>query len=681
MYESPIDALPATSPMTLKLFKSIHIYTYGDLLNHIPFRYEDYSLLSPIARIQEGEIITVKGMIISSKQEITRKGFRLQKISIQDNTGKLDIVWLNQSYLIHVLKPGLILSVAGVVSRFAGKLTLTPKEWELTNDHHVHTSRIIPIYSEIRGLSSKTIREKIAYVLSRMKDQEKSYEYLPPEILEYNDLMSLYDAYQNIHFPFSHEKQKQARKRLGFDELFVLQLSAFKTKEAWQKKKLKNKFTIDAGIKKSVVRFIKNLPFELTDDQKKVVAEIEKDLIADIPMNRFLQGDVGSGKTVVAAIASYITYLNGYSTVLMAPTEILAQQHFATLSALLNNVSVKVSILTGSQKTKPDPKIPHITIGTQALLHASFKRNDVGLVIIDEQHRFGVSQRTVLRQKGKEAHLLTMTATPIPRTLALTLYGQLDLSLISQMPKGRLKVKTFLVPNEKRAKAYEWITKKIRSEKIQVFVICPLIEESDIETTITVKAAKAEYEFLKHKIFTDFSVALLHGKLKPLEKEKIMHGFSKGTHDILVSTSVVEVGIDVPNAAVMIIEGAERYGLAQLHQLRGRVGRGAHQSFCFLFSESTDDRALKRLNFFSRTGLGVELAEYDLKYRGPGNIFGLRQHGYLRLKVASLSDIQLMQSAKKAAEFIMKKTLNLSDYPDLAAKVALYQTVNEISQD
>lgn len=390
-------------------------------------------------------------------------------------------------------------------------------------------------------------------------------------------------------------------------------------------------------------------------------------------MNRFLQGDVGSGKTVVAAIAAYISFLCGFQTLIMAPTEILAMQHYETILKLFKSLPLKIAIQTGSKKSmKGKNDSFDIIIGTQALLTSSLAFQRVGLVVIDEQHRFGVAQRSLLKEKGKEPHLLTMTATPIPRTLALTLYGDLDLSTITQMPLGRLPIKTFLVPLVKRAAAYAWIEKKVNEEHIQVFIICPLIEESESETLQTVKAAKKEYEHLKNIVFKGLNVSLLHGKLKPKEKELIMKEFSVGKTDILVSTSVVEVGIDIPNATIMIIEGAERFGLAQLHQLRGRIGRGKLQSYCYLFSEIQDEGKLKRLHFFTGTNNGVKLAEYDLGQRGAGNIFGTKQHGYLKLKIASLSDMELMRQAKNAALYILEK------YPHLYSISSMQKQIEEV---
>lgn len=364
-------------------------------------------------------------------------------------------------------------------------------------------------------------------------------------------------------------------------------------------------------------------------------------------MNRFLQGEVGSGKTVVAALACYLTYLNGFKSLFMAPTEILANQHYATLVKLFNKTSIKVGLVTGSTKKYFQADI---IVGTHALITKKFELEKIGLVIVDEQHRFGVSQRAELKNKGLNPHLLTMTATPIPRTVALTLYGELDLSIIDEMPVVRLAVKTYLVPKEKRQSCYQWIKLQVTGYKLQVFIVCPLIEESEIETMKSVRAAKKEFENLK-KIFFEFKLGLLHGKLKSKEKNAVMTNFKNKNLDILVTTPVVEVGVDIPNATIMLIEGAERFGLAQLHQLRGRVGRSNKQSYCFLFSESKEAGVLGRLGMFTKTNDGNKLAEEDLRIRGPGDIYGVKQHGYLDLKIAMLSDYKMIEKTKKAVEY------------------------------
>lgn len=687
----PIDLLPATSIITIRRLKSLGIQTFWDLLNYFPFRYENYSLISTIDKLQEGEIVTVKGQVTQAKFGVSKKGTKIQKFVLADKTGKVELIWYNQPYLLRLIKPGSYLSVAGVVKQFSYKSHVEPQEYELLkipNQPTIHTGRLVPIYSEKNGLSSKTIREKIFYLISNVinqTDQKMIFEILPLEIISYNNLVNELSAYQNIHFPNDTLMAEKAKQRLAFDEFFTIQLSVSLLKLEWEKESVTNPYKIDENLIKN---FIAGLPFQLTDDQNNVLREIINDLKKPRPMNRFLQGDVGSGKTVVATIACYISFLNGFQSVFMAPTEILAHQHFKTIQTLFQRLNVNhpkssklnISLITRSIKPKSNYlENTDIIIGTHALIQKNLKFERVGLVVIDEQHRFGVAQRALLKEKGVNPHLLTMTATPIPRTVALTLYGELDMSIINMMPKGRLPVKTYLVPKEKRESAYQWIRDKIKKNQAQVFIVCPLIEESEIETMKSVKAAKKEYEFLKDNVFSEFKVGLIHGKMKSKDKNQIMTDFKDRRYDILVATSLVEVGIDIPNASIMLIEAAERYGLAQLHQLRGRVGRGTEQSYCFLFTENQDENIISRLNFFSKTGNGIELSEYDLKSRGPGEIYGIKQHGFINLKIASLADYNLISQTKKAVNYFINR-YKLSEFPEIKHRVEEYR-VKQIARD
>jgi ATP-dependent DNA helicase RecG len=689
---TPIDSLPATSPVTIKKLKALDVTTFWDLLNYFPFRYEDFSIVSPIATIQEGETVSLKGELVSITQLVTRRGFRIQKGVLKDTTGKVDLIWYNQKFLLSTLKPGMFLGVSGLVKKFGKVFSVQPTSYEILQDLNQetkHVGRIVPVYSEHFGLSSKTIREKVAHIIKNYQLLITNYEFLPQDIVEENGMISETEAYRQVHFPSTMKEAQEARKRLAFDELFTIQLSAALVRKEWEKETVTHAFSIQEH-NNLLQTFIHNLPFQLTNAQKRVSDEILEDLAQTKPMNRFVQGDVGSGKTVIAAIAAYMTHLNGYQTLFMAPTEILAQQHYATISKLMEPYGIKIGIQTGSRKSIKDKRSStlqtfdfidssfDILIGTHALLTESVQLDKVGLVIIDEQHRFGVAQRAILKQKGSNPHLLTMTATPIPRTVALTMYGELDLSIIDEMPKGRLPIKTHLTPHNKRIDGYEWIKQQMKQDGIQVYVICPLIEESDGETMQTVKAATKEYEDLK-KIFKDYNVALLHGKMKPAEKDVTMKEFKEKKYDILVSTSVVEVGIDVPNATIMIIEGAERFGLAQLHQLRGRVGRGDKQSYCFLFTSTEDVQNTHRLNFFCRTNSGMALAEYDLKVRGPGQMYGKVQSGYDDLKIASFSDFPLISQSKHAVDDFIKK-YSVNDFPKILQRIAKYQ-IKQISRD
>lgn len=676
--EMPIKSLPATSIVTIKRLKGLGIQTYWDLLNYFPFRYEDYSVVSSISTIQEGEKLTLKGKIISVKNEYTRKGLKLQRVLLSDGTGTITAVWYNQPFLIRLFTPGSYLSISGEIKKY-GKLQIEPREFELLKtitQETIHTGRLLPIYPEKRGLSSRTIREKIFLILKILqKEKSISLEILPHAILKKNSLLDELSAYNHIHFPRNKIMSEKARGRLSFDELFIIQLSAHIVRSHWEGEKTGNILFVKQ-YQGQIRKFITHLPFILTRSQEKTLAEILADLEKTRPMNRFLQGDVGSGKTVVAAIASYISFLNGFQILFMAPTEILATQHYVTISSLFKNTPVAVGLQTSSKKIKEEA---HIVIGTHALFTKKLTFKKVGLVIIDEQHRFGVRQRALLKKKGLNPHLLTMTATPIPRTVALALYGELDLSVLDEMPKGRIPVKTYLVSKNKRAEGYQWILKKVRDENIQVFIICPLIEISEVETMKSVKAATKEYEYLAKQVFPTLRVALIHGRLKGKEKDRVMSAFKNHEYDILVATSVVEVGIDIPNANIMIIEGADRYGLAQLHQLRGRVGRSDKQSYCLVFTESTQLQVLERLSYFAKNISGSKLAEFDLKQRGPGDLYGIKQHGFDALQIASLSDYLLIEKTKHAVgEFL--KLSSVDQIPALKKRIDSYQ-LHQIAQD
>ena len=666
--DTKIESLPNTSAITLRRLKALGLNTYFDLLNYFPRRYENYSLHSKIGALQLGEVVTVTGTVTQGKFQITRRGLRLQVFKIEDETGTLTVTFFNQPYLLRLIKPGMKLSVAGTVAEFGGKVTIEPKEYEIVNGGQKHTGRIIPIYPLSHGLSSRLIREKISYVLSGV-EPEAELEFLPEPLIKKNQLLPEQSALTQVHFPDSIEARNRARNRLAFDELFTIQLSSLMVREAWKKEAVGAQLVLNKNIEGKLKDFIKDLPFTLTRGQVKVWEEIKMDLLKKQPMNRFLQGEVGSGKTVVAAIAAYLAYLNGYKTMLMAPTEILAQQHYKTINDLFKKYDLKIALLAGANKTKKLKADDYdLVIGTHALISKKVRFDRVGLVIIDEQHRFGVAQRQALKEKGLNPHLLTMTATPIPRTVALTLYNELDLSYLDEMPVNRIPVKTYYVPSSKRSSCYEWIKKQIDSQQAQVFIVCPLIEDSTKETMKSVKAAKSEFEYLKTKVFTKHRLGLLHGKLKSQEKEKIMTDFKNKAFDILVATPVVEVGIDIPDATIMLIEAAERFGLASLHQMRGRVGRGDKQSYCFVFSEIENPAVASRLKFFAKTRGGNTLAEMDLKNRGAGNIYGLEQHGLVDLKIASMSDFAQIEATRDAALSFMAD-YKIKDYPALLKRI------------
>ena len=683
---TPIDALPRTSTVTINRLKKLGIQNYINLLYYFPFRYENFSLISPISRLQPGESVTLQGQITEIKTEYKRRRLTIQKAVLQDDSGQIRIVWYNQPFLVKLLQDKRI-SIAGSVESYRSSISFSPKEYEIINyDNFVplHTGRLVPVYPQTYGISSRTIREKIYFVLQQyLESQDNTQEFLPKSILDEFALTNEREAITDIHFPKNTSELEIARDRIGFDELFVRMLSSRLVKKEWEQEKITKPFKFNKEIDAKIHEFIEKLPFKLTNSQKRSAYEIIEDLKKNSPMNRFLQGDVGSGKTVVAAIAAYASFLNEFQTLVMAPTEILAMQHFNTISNLFKNYELKVALQTQSHKTftkkKNDNNEFDIVIGTQALISDYVKFDRVGLVIVDEQHRFGVRQRAILKQKGSHPHLLSMTATPIPRTVSLTIYSELDLSTIDEMPEGRLPIKTYVVPDIKRSSGYSWINDKITHEGVQIFIICPLIEESESETMQSVRAATKEYEHLKNDTFPKHNVALLHGKLKGKEKDKIMQDFKEKKYDILVSTSVVEVGIDIENATIMVIEGAERFGLAQLHQLRGRVGRGAKQSYCFLYTSTKEDFAKKRLHFFAKNNSGMQLAEYDLKVRGPGELYGTRQHGYSELKIADLSNTQLIHKTQRGVEIFMKK-YKLKDYPILKSMINTTQ-IDKIAHD
>lgn len=650
--------------------EKLGIKNLGDFLFHIPFRYDDYSLISAISRVQAGETVTIQGTVEEIKNQYTKRFKTLQRAVVSDQTGKIDILWFNQPFLTRVIKQGDKISISGKVEQDKNKFVLISPDYEIIfNNQTIHTGRLVPVYPETRGISSKWLRRQVFKLL---EEKNQINDYLPQSLIKENNLIELNKALEKIHFPGSLKEADKAKERLSFDELFKLQLSALVRKKLWEKEKIKKPFEIKK-YQKQIDEFIKNLSFELTNSQKKANQDILNDMSSDQAMNRLLEGDVGSGKTVVATIAMYITFLNGFQSAFMAPTEILANQHYNVISKLLSPFGVSVKLFTSETKKIKNKNRQSsivnrqsfdIAIGTHALIYKKVQFKKLGFAVIDEQQRFGVEQRAIIREKGENIHLLTMTATPIPRTVALTLYGDLDLSILDEMPIGRKPIKTWLVPPEKRNGAYEWIREKIIKEKDQVFIVCPFIEES--ESMITVKAAAKEFERLKKDVFPKLELALLHGKMKAKEKDEILTDFRNGKTDILVSTPIVEVGIDIPNTTIMLIEEAERFGLAQLHQLRGRVGRGDKQSYCLLFTQSKNPQTLERLKALEAIFSGAILAELDLKLRGPGQIYGTNQHGVPQLKIASFSDFDLIEKTKKEAVKIFKK---IDKYPLLLEKV------------
>ena len=678
----PISALPRTASRTIAIFKKLDIEIFADLLAYFPSRHEDYSSLCSIGSLQslsppEGKF-TVSGTVVSFGNNYTARRFTLQKLRLADDSGQIEAVWFNQPYLRQIMVPGTRIALSGTLKVFRNQTSIQPEEYEILLDEStvkIHTGRLAPVYPQTRGLSTKTIREKIYYLLATYSEQIR--EILPELTIREFALITESAAYEQIHFPETKDDFEAARGRLSFDELFIIQLSSALIKQQWQKEVVGHAFRVEPY--QSELKILEtSLPFKLTSAQQKCIEAILADLSRQQPMNRLLQGDVGSGKTVVAAFGAYLAHLNGFKTLMMAPTEILAAQHYASLQAVFSGLKkpvVKIELVTSSHKpSKQALDDAAIVIGTHALVSGKAVFTNVGLVVVDEQQKFGVVQRAKLKKQGINPHLLSMTATPIPRTVALTLFGELEMSVIDEMPWGRLKVKTHLVPPPKRDDAYSWIAQQVKESKAQVFIVCPLIDESVAETMQNVKAANVEYEKLSKEIFPKLRVGLLHGRMKSKEKEAVIHAFATAKLDILVSTPVVEVGIDIPQATIMVVEAAERFGLAQLHQLRGRVGRADKQSYCLLFTEKSNPPVLQRLQFFSTVHDGFELAQYDLENRGSGNIYGTQQHGLAGLAIADLSDRKLIEQTQKAVKSFIKKNYLLRDYPELEKRVTQYRT-------
>ena len=642
---TPIGQIPRVGSFHASRLKKLKIETVEDLVHHYPFRYENLGTPVKINSLKVGETVSTTGKIGQIQNIRTRYGKNLTLATITDGSSSIEAVWFNQPFLVKTITPGVKIGLAGKIDNFSHKPTLINPDYELLDRRGTksgfHTKGLVPIYPETARLSSKWLRNKVREVLPMVVGEID--ETLSKESQSRNGLITKIQALWQIHFPDSESQVHQARKRLAFEELFIASLQALERKASWEKLVKARPLNIH---QEKILALISNLPFNLTPSQNKVIKEILADLSNGRSMNRLLQGDVGSGKTVVAAIAAYIAYLNGYQTAFMAPTEILAAQHLKTLTSILVPLGVKLSLRTSnSRKREPFD----IVVGTHAILSKNVTFDNLVLVIIDEQHRFGVEQRALLRTKAKKAHVLTMTATPIPRSLALAIYGDLDISTLDELPQGRKKIKTFVVPPEKRNKAYQFLKDKVLEGR-QAFIICPIIEPS--ETLSTAKAAKEEYSRLKTEVFPDLKLGLLHGKMKHSEKEIVMDNFRANQLHILVATPVVEVGIDVPNATIMMIEAAERFGLASLHQLRGRVGRSNQQAYCLLFTESSTRNVVERLSSLERHHLGLELAEIDLKMRGPGHIFGTAQSGMPSFKIAQLADFALINAARNEANLV-----------------------------
>lgn len=655
-----VSQLNRVGKVLVKKLENLGIKTARDLLYYFPFRYDDFRKVVAIKDLKPDDVVTVNGRInlIASRRSFkTRKN--ITEALVEDSTGAVRVIWFNQPYLTKVLKIGDDISLSGkVTGDMLGVQFVSPVYEKIGKKETTHTARLAPVYPLTAGLSEKQLRFLISQVLSLVN---KIPEWLPNDILEGEDLVPIGEAIKGLHFPSDEKDLTECLRRLKFDELFSLQIhSAIERSRREKEKAVAIKFQ-----EKEIKEFVDSLPFALTKSQKISAWEILGDLGKGHPMNRLLSGDVGSGKTVVAALAGYNTALGGLQTVFMAPTEILAFQHFNSLKQLFSGLPIKIGLLTRSQARINEEELDGsfakqkkllvekinvgellLVIGTHALLSEKINFRNLGLVVVDEQHRFGVEQRKALKEKmadSRRPHFLSMTATPIPRSLALTVYGDLDLSVINELPVGRKPIITRVVSAANRIKAYDFIRAQVKSGR-QAFVVCPLIEDKDLGSEK--KSVLTEYEKLSKQIFSDLRVEYLHGKMLGHEKEEVMNKFKNGTIDILVSTAVIEVGVDIPNASVMMVEGAERFGLAQLHQFRGRVGRSIHQSYCLVFSGNDSNSVLERLNFFEKNLDGFKLAEYDLSKRGPGEVYGTEQSGQMDLKLANLGDREIIKDAR-----------------------------------
>ncbi|MEJ6950867.1 ATP-dependent DNA helicase RecG [Natronospora cellulosivora (SeqCode)] len=658
-----------------KILEKLNIKTIEDLLFYFPRDYEDRRNITSIKYLSPGQLVTVKADVIKVIEERPRPGMKILKVSFSDGSDVLNGVWFNQPYLKKQFKKGQSFYISGQLNekswRFKKKEIYNPVFELFENGDNIHTGRVVPIYSLTNGATQKYMRQVVYNALD-------AYACHLPDLLS-NEIKEKYDFYDieksiwGLHFPEDRRHYIKARKRLAFEELYLLQLIVLNRKKG---------LTLERGIKhlssEDITKeFLGNLSFSLTNAQEKVWAEIKHDMERDVPMQRLLQGDVGSGKTIIATLSLIKTIANGYQGVLMAPTEILAEQHFLKLDSMLRNLGFNAVLIIGSMSQserkenieKIKLKQADLIIGTHALFQESIEYNKIGLVVIDEQHRFGVEQRFRLKEKGENPDLLVMTATPIPRTLALTVYGDLDVSIIDELPLGRNPVITTWRKDTSRSKIYQFVKEKI-DEGRQAYIVCPLIEPSE-----EIKAISAEemFENLTNRIFSEYKVALLHSKLASEEKKNIMEMFRTGHIDILVSTTVIEVGVDVANASIMIIENAERFGLAQLHQLRGRVGRGQYQSYCILIASPNTEEGIKRLEVMTESTDGFKIAEEDLKIRGPGEFFGTKQSGLPDLKVADiLKDQRIIQKARIEAE----KTVERENWEDFFPH--LYKKIKEI---
>jgi ATP-dependent DNA helicase RecG len=680
-FNTPLKNIPLILPKYQKILAKLGLLTVSDLLFYLPFRYKDFSKIVTLKDKYLDQNITIEGSVKKTNNfRSWKKKMSITNVIVQDkNNSLLKATWFNQPFILENLKENTFVRLSGKLIKKGNNFQMLNPAWEKATRETTNTGCLVPVYRETTGITSRWIRWQIKSLLPLA---QKMPDIIDANILAKYHLYNIYTTLCQLHFPDSQEKLIRAQKRIAFEEMFLAQLKALQTRQDWKKKKA---FQINFD-KKLIKHFVNNLPFKLTNAQKKSSFEIIKDLEKSQPMNRLLNGDVGSGKTVVASIATLQTLSAGYQVALMAPTEILAQQHFTSFCELFKETDFTIALLTNTYRwiyhkqacktsfsrqqllTKIKTGKINLVIGTHALIQKAVEFKDLALIIIDEQHRFGVAQRAFFQNRTMSLksrkktpsipHLLTMTATPIPRTLSIAYFGSLDLSILDEMPKNRRPIITRLVLPKKQPEVYTFVRSEINQGR-QAFIVLPLIEESTSTSMSEVKAATLEYEVMSKKIFPEFKVGLLHGKLKAQEKEQIMQDFKKKKISILVSTSVIEVGIDIPNATIMIVENAERFGLAQLHQFRGRIGRGTYQSYCFLFSQSNH----QRLKALVETTDGFKIAEKDLALRGPGHFFGILQSGKPDIAMKNLTNLKLIQLARLEAKQLLKEDPQFEKHP------------------
>lgn len=712
LLKTPVRYIKGVGPKKAESLSTLGINTIEDVLYYLPSRYEDRSNFTRIRDLKIGEPQTIRGQIVTMGDKITKTGVRLFQMAVTDQSGTINAVWFRQPYLKNNFKVGEEVILYSRVELY-DRVQMIQPEYEIVKDgaaESIHIGRIVPIYSATSELTQKYLRTLTHGATSKFA--KSVIERLPTYIMAHEHMVDAKFAVRNIHFPVSFEALEKAYRRIVFEEFFMLQLAL-----AMRRRDLKSEARgLDHALGGDLVeQFTKSLPFELTAGQKKAISDIERDMSSGRPMNRLIEGDVGSGKTIVAAYALTMTVQNGFQGVIMAPTEILARQHFIGLSELLMPLGINVSLLIGGLDQEKrasvysdirDGRI-NIIVGTHAIIQEGVEFKRLGLAVIDEQHKFGVEQRAVLKQKGYTPHIMVMTATPIPRTLALTVYGDLDISIIKELPKGRKPIATYWVDENKREAMYGFVREELKKGR-QAYIVCPLIGERSFESSYSsdsqdeissqkfqgqgsrgrgqddllnkrdVQNAAKMFDGIRKNIFPDIAAGLLHGKMASKDKEKIMKDFKKGKIKILVATVVIEVGIDVPNATIMIIENAERFGLSQLHQLRGRIGRGEHESYCILLADPKTEESRERLKAIEGTLDGFQIAEADLNIRGPGEFFGTRQHGLPEIRFGNiLKDFDIMERARKEAFEVVSRDPSLTEEHHRLLREALVSRFKE----